>query len=67
MLSECKSVFGCYIHGLFDSTEFLESFIEGLFEKRGVVNHDFNIVDPDAVYEQLADAIEEHIDLSKLR
>ena len=66
-VSTCGRVFGCYIHGLFDSAPFLESFVTTLMKKKGLTTDSFKPHDPDKVYEQLADAIESHIDLSKLR
>ena len=63
-VSDSKSVFGCYIHGFFDSPELFKLIINFFAENKGIIIEDYESPDKGKVYDQLADLIEKHIDLS---
>ena len=63
-ISDTGLVFGCYIHGLFDSPDFRLQLLNWLCVRKGIESADAFQCDnfPDE-YDRLADLLEEHIDL----
>jgi adenosylcobyric acid synthase len=64
--SENKNVFGCYVHGFFDSPELFNSVIRFIAVVKGVCVNDYIPIDKSGVYDQLADLIEKNIFLDRL-
>lgn len=67
----CGSVFGTYLHGLFDSSAMTRRFVSLLAEKKGLPLQADTPVLPYAVYKErqydlLADAIRAHMDVAAL-
>ena len=63
-------VFGSYIHGIFDDAAMRNQLLRWLCEQKNIADDfidDFDQFDPDQAFEQLADMIEEYVDLGKMR
>jgi adenosylcobyric acid synthase len=65
-ISKDKNVFGCYIHGFFDTPSICNGLIKFLADKKGIKVSDIHFQDKDIIYEHLADLIEGYIDFSKM-
>ena len=61
-------IWGTYLHGLFESTEFCAYFLNSLREKKGLQTHVSQLVSnkSDAMYDQLAHLIRAHLDTDRL-
>lgn len=61
------SVYGCYVHGIFDSAEAAEGFVAGLLSEKGLDPSKIQAADwkahKEEQYEQLADIIRENLDM----
>lgn len=70
MVSEDRSVFGTYMHGVFDSSEFARSFLNMARERKGLAplpNTAPNYWEyKDGQYDELARIVRENLDMEKL-
>ncbi len=70
-LSADHLVFGCYIHGLFDSPEFRKQLLNWLADRKGVSLDAAAELDQEAIkeaeFERLAKTLEDNIDMAKVR
>jgi adenosylcobyric acid synthase len=63
------TVYGTYLHGIFDTSAFVESLVQGLQEKKGVshVPIQFDLQqEKEKQYDFLADALRQHLDISRI-
>jgi adenosylcobyric acid synthase len=65
-VSKDMHVFGCYVHGFFDSPGLFNQIVTFIGNKKGIVIKEFQFVDKDKIYDQLADLIEANISLENL-
>ena len=65
------TVFGTYVHGLFDADAFRERFLRSLCRDKGIpydrASHPDLLAYRTAQYDALADAVEQHIDMKKIQ
>ena len=65
------TVFGTYVHGLFDADAFRERFLRSLCREKGIAyekaSHPDLLAYRTAQYDALADAVEQHIDMKKIQ
>ncbi|OVE74867.1 cobyric acid synthase CobQ [bacterium E08(2017)] len=64
-VSDNGLVFGCYVHGLFDSKELREQMLDWLCEQKGEKTVDWEISDINN-FDVITDLIETNIDLSRI-
>ncbi len=70
---ESGLVFGTYLHGIFDSEDFLRAFISSLRENCNIslneneADHTITIDKKDKEYDRLAQVFKDNIDINKLR
>lgn len=61
-----ENIYGCYIHGIFDSPEVSQTIVKALYKKKGLV-YDGNAVDRKAYkekqYDILADEVRKNLDM----
>ena len=73
MKNEDSTVYGTYLHGIFDSEEFLKAFISSLRENSNIHSDDYEACDniiidkKDKEYDRLAQVFKDNIDINKLR
>ena len=60
-VSEDKTVFGCYIHGFFDSSGIVNSIVSFLANKRNLKIDYYSETEKDTTYNRLADLIEQNV------
>ncbi len=63
------TVYGTYLHGIFDTSSFVESLVQRLQEKKGVshVPIQFDLQqEKEKQYDFLADALRQHLDISRI-
>lgn len=62
------SVWGSYLHGIFDSDPFRRSFIEGLRQRKGYGPHrgPVNLYDLEPAFERLADTVRKALDMDQI-
>lgn len=69
-ISEDKKVFGTYLHGVFDSSEFTRALLNKIREVKGLQPIDSKVEDywvyKDKQYDELAKIVKENIDLEKV-
>ena len=66
-----KMVVGTYLHGIFDSEEFISLFIKSLKESNNIIMQEEGIIEKvseykDNEYDKLSKLFEENIDMNKL-
>ncbi len=70
LVSEDRSVFGTYMHGIFDSSEFARSFLNMVRERKGLAplaNTALNYWEyKESQYDKLADIVRDNLDMKKL-
>ena len=70
MINEDRTVFGTYIHGIFDSSEFARSFLNLVREKKGMSPLENTAPDyweyKEGQYDKLADLVRDNLDMEKL-
>jgi adenosylcobyric acid synthase len=70
MVTTDGKIWGTYLHGLFDNGKWRRNWLNQLRQKRGISPLPVNTMDyqeqRDRIFDQLADAIVPHLDLSKL-
>jgi adenosylcobyric acid synthase len=66
-MSQNKNVFGCYLHGFFDTPAITNGLIKYLADKKGIKISEILFNDKDTTYDRLADLLEKHIDFSRCR
>ena len=65
-VSKDKTVFGCYVHGFFDSSELFNKITKFLADKKNIKIEKYQVIDKDSIYDQLADLLEKNILLEGL-
>ena len=69
-ISKDGLVAGCYLHGIFDNTRFTRALLDTLRQRKGLAPWEGEIVDyrqwKDNQFNQLADAMCQHIDIDRL-
>ncbi len=60
------NIFGSYIHGLFDTTEFTRALLDLLRERRGLPVSDSGALDRDKDYDDLAGVVRQSLDMDAL-
>ena len=65
-LNENGLVFGTYLHGLFDNTEFLHGLINNLRKLRGLTKSTIPPFNREEQYDRLANLIRRNIDIDRL-
>ena len=65
-VSKDGNIFGCYIHGFFDSPLICNELINFLADKKGIKVSGIYFRNKDTMYDSLADLIEKNIDFSKM-
>ena len=65
-ISKDNKVFGCYIHGFFDTPPICHELINFLAKKKGIKIKNIHLQDKDIIYDRLADLVEKHIDFTKM-
>ncbi len=67
MVNESKSIWGCYLHGLFDNGPWRRTWLNQLRHKRGLQSLPTGVPDyreqREAMLNSIADAVEAHLDL----
>lgn len=70
MINKDNTVFGTYLHGIFDSKAFTECFINMLRERKGLKTMKFDVKDywefKEQQYDQLANIVRESLDMERL-
>jgi adenosylcobyric acid synthase len=70
LVSEDRSVFGTYMHGIFDSSEFARSFLNMVRENKGLAPIANSVPDywehKESQYDKLADIVRNNLDMKKL-
>ena len=63
--SNSGSIWGCYLHGIFDSDSFRRSFIDRIREKKGLSAYDGPLTpyDLESAFNRLADSVREGLDM----
>jgi adenosylcobyric acid synthase len=68
LVNDSQSVWGCYLHGLFDNGAWRRSWLNGLRQRRGLSSLPTGIANyrdqREAMLDSLADLVEEHLDLT---
>ena len=66
-VSENGLVFGCYVHGLFDSSSCREQLLDWLCKRKGIEPWTWHQQQPaDGDLDRVADLLEEHLDMTRL-
>lgn len=70
MMSEARTVFGTYMHGIFDSKEFTEKFINMLRTRKGMPEKSYEVPDywefKEQQYDKLAEIVRESLDMERI-
>jgi adenosylcobyric acid synthase len=70
LVNESQSVWGCYLHGIFDNGEWRRTWLNQLRQKKGLAplptNVDHYSQQRDRTFETLADFVEEYLDLTPI-
>ena len=59
-------ILGTYLHGLFDNKNIRDALLQYLYEKKGLEYQPEALVTEDDAYEELANILEENLDMRKL-
>lgn len=59
-------ILGTYLHGLFDNKNIRDALLQYLYEKKGLEYHPEALMTEDDAYEELANILEENLDMKKL-
>jgi adenosylcobyric acid synthase len=63
-------VYGCYLHGFFDSEDCRQGLINALCARRGIDPKSIGVVDikrhKETQYDLLADAVRTHLDMNRI-
>ena len=66
-ISKGMNVWGTYVHGIFDSPNFLEQFINSILNKKNIAQKiDVKATNDCSEFDRLAEHLEQNIDLSKI-
>lgn len=65
-INEKGTVFGTYIHGLFDNVEFTNKLISNLCRLRGLDDAGYRAIDREKSYDELASLVRESLDIPRI-
>jgi adenosylcobyric acid synthase len=70
MMNEAGTVFGTYMHGIFDSKEFTEKFINMLRTRKGLPERSYEVPEywqfKEQQYDKLAEVVRESLDMERI-
>jgi adenosylcobyric acid synthase len=65
-VDETGLIIGTYLHGLFDNENIRDALMRYLYEKKGLTYRPENIMTEDEAYEELANVVEQNLDIEKV-